>query len=249
MGKAEQEAYEYVLDDEFETATGHHSKPAGARADRSAGISSIFYLHSMLLFMGRALNKTLDFYNSFFDIGPRDKAKIYRNISTHYMKKGLSEKSLEYLQQWSRLEPANADAHYQLAIALSTTGKDKSALKTFDRVLKLSPQHKGALWRKGSLLIKMKDYAGAVAALEALVKLDNSNARVFYMLAIAYDGLDETDKAIAAIEQAIEIDPNEIKYHQHLGFLNVRRDDHQKAAKSFTRVMELERELDDEDDD
>ncbi len=249
MGKTQQAVYEDALDDEFESDADQQPKKTGTKPGQSVGISSIFYFHSMLLFMGRALNKTLDFYNSFFDIGPRDKAKIYRNISTHYMKKGLSEKSLEYLQQWARLEPTHADAHYQLAIALSSTGKHKSALKTFDRVLKLAPQHKGALWRKGSLLIKMKDYPGAVATLESLVKQENRNARVFYMLAIAYDGLDETDKAIAAIEQAIAIDPDEIKYHQHLGFLNVRRDDHQQAAKSFTRVMELERELDDEDDD
>lgn len=254
MVRAEKENHDEMYDLETEgldvggrKARGKGQKGKGNGGNRSTGTPSIFYLHSTMLFAGRFLSKILDFYNSFFEIGHRDKAKIYRNISTHYMNKGLEAKSLDYLKQWTKLEPANAEAHYQMALALAATGKLKSALKIFDRVLTIAPQHKGAMYRRCALLVKQKDYEGAVEGLEELLELVGRNAKVYYLLAIAYDGLEEIEKAIGAVENAIEIEPDEIKYHQHLGFLNVRSEDHKKAAQSFAKVMELERELDEDE--
>lgn len=217
--------------------------------DSAGGHSSIFYLHSMFLFCGRILDKTLDFYNGLFDIGPREKAKIYRNISIHYANKGLYEKSLEYLKEWTRLDAKNPDSHYQLGISLAASGNQKSALNAFNKVIAMSPKHKGAMFRKASLQVKIKDYEGAVEILESLVNQLNDNARVYYLLSVAYEGLDNIDKAIENLTKAIELDPDEIKFHQHLGFLNVRKDDHQTAAKSFTKVMELEREREQDEED
>jgi tetratricopeptide (TPR) repeat protein len=212
------------------------------------GQSSIFYLHSFFLFGGRFLSKILDVYNGLFDIGSKDKAKIYRNISTHYANKGLHDRSLGYLKEWAQLDPSNPDAHYQLGVALTASGNKKSALSAFDKVLKLSPKHKGAVFRKSSLQIKMKDFKSAIKGLESLVKQVEDNPKVYYLLGIAYEGLEDVEKAIKALQKAIELDPDEIKYHQHLGFLNVRKDDHQTAAKSFTKVMELERDQEEDDE-
>ena len=151
------------------------------------------------------------------------------------------------MKEWIRLDSKNSDAHYQLAISLAASGNRKSSLNALNKVLALSPKHKGALFRKASLQVKMKDYEGAVETLEALVTMLDSNARVYYLLGVAYEGIQKIDQAMVCLNKAIELDPEEIKYHQHLGFLNVRNDDHQTAAKFFTKVMELEREQDEED--
>jgi len=210
--------------------------------------SYIFYWHSSLLFCGRLLHSVLNFYNQLFDMTQKDKAKIYSNISKHYINKGLHDKSLEYLKKWTRLEPNNVEAHYRLAIALAASGNKKSALRVFSRVLSIEPEHMGALHRKSSILLRMKDYKSAVEDLEKALEIKNDVPDLLYLYAIAQEGLGELEKAIESLEKAIELDPEEIKYHQHLGFLNVSRDDHQTAAKSFTRVMELEREIDEDDD-
>jgi tetratricopeptide (TPR) repeat protein len=221
-----------------------HASQSGAER---IGPTATFYTHAFLLFCGRVLNKTLDAYNSLFALTPKDKAMIYRNISTHYTKKGLQEKALSYLKEWTRLDPSDADAQYQLGVALSAAGETNSALKAFKKVLNLSPTHKGALYRKSALHLKLKDFKAAIEGLEKVCEKTPNNPKVHYLIGIAYDGLGEIDKAIEAVKKAIEINPTEIKYHQHLGFLNVRKDDHKAAAKHFTKVMELERELDEDD--
>jgi len=230
-------------------------KPGKAKKDKAQashsgadgiGPSATFYAHAFLLFCGRVLNKTLDAYNSLFALTPKDKAVIYRNISTHYTKKGMQEKALSYLKEWTRLDPSDVDAQYQLGLALSAAGENNSAIKAFKKVLNLSPTHKGALYRKSALHLKLKDYQAAIDGLEKVCEKTPNNPKVYYLIGIAYDGLGEVDKAIEAVKKAIELNPTEIKYHQHLGFLNVRKDDHKAAAKHFTKVMELERELDED---
>ena len=224
----------------------HSKQEKEPKADEISQPSTVFYMHSLMLFSGRLLHRVLDFYNSLFDFKPSDKATIYRNISNQYINKGLHEKARHYLKEWARLEPSNPDAHYHLAVALSSGDDIGAAIRSFDKTLKLSPNHKFAIYRRAGLYLKNKDYEKAIIDLEKLVAIAPENPKPFYLLAIACDRIGEVDKAIKAIQKAIELDSEEIKYYQHLGFLYERKEDHKEAAKCFTRVMELQREQDDE---
>ena len=243
----EQEEIEKKSKGARKTKAGEQKGRTRPKGEESTQPSTMFYAHSLLLFGGRLLHRVLDFYNSLFDLTPADKATIYRNISNHYANKGLHEKALSYLREWARLDASNPDSHYQLGIALASSGDAKAALRAFDRVLKLNPDHKGAMYRKSELYLKLKDYKGALEGLERLVKMVPDNPKAHYLLGITCDRVDEIDKAVRAIKKAIELDPEEIKYHQLLGFLYERKEDHKQAARCFSRVMELQREQDEEE--
>jgi superkiller protein 3 len=220
------------------------ARPADADSSEP---STIFYMHSLLLFGGRLLHRVLGFYNSLFELTPADQAKIYRNLSNHYVRKGLHERALDYLREWARLDASNPDSHFHLGIGLASFGNFKGAIRAFDRVLKLAPNHKKALYRKSGICLKLKDYPGAVETLKQLIDAVPDNAKAYYLLGIAYDRMDEVDPAVDAMKKATELDPEEIKYYQHLGFLYERKEDHTQAAKCFSKVMELQREQDEEE--
>jgi len=226
---------------EPEQETKGASKAKMSKNAEPTGPSTTFYMHSALLFGGRLLHKILNAYNSLFELTPQERAKIYRNISTHYAKKGLHDKAIDSLKDWVRLEPKSLDANHQLGLALAAAGRAKEALRFFEKTLTLQPEHKGALFHRSSLLLKMKEYGKAIAGLEKVSTM-TENPKVYYLLGVGYDKLGELDKAMAAMEKAVSLEPNEIKYNQHLGFLNVRKDEHKKAAEYFTKVMELEHE-------
>ena len=209
--------------------------------------STIFYMHSLLLFGGRLLHRVLGFYNSLFELTPNDQAKIYRNISNHYARKGLHEKALDYLKEWARLDASNPDSHFHLGIGLASSGNYKGAVRSFNKALKLAPNHKKAMYRKSGVCLKLKDYQGAVETLKLLIEAVPDNPKAYHLLGIAYDRMNEVDPAVEAMKKATELDPDEIKYYQHLGFLYERKEDHTQAAKCFSRVMELQREQDEED--
>jgi len=227
---------------------GRRKEAEVSPAKESSEPSPMFYWHSLLLIGGRVLSRMLDFYNGFFDLTHRDRAKIYRNISIHYMNKGQTEKAVEHLKEWARLEPTNPEAQYQLAIALVGVENYKSALGMINKVLKLDPAHKGAIYRKGTVYLKLKAYQEAIEAFEQFIEQHPGHPRAHYFLGIAYDHTDQLDKAIETLKKAIEFDPLEIKYHQHLGFLHERKGDHKEAAGCFAKVMELEQEQGEEEE-
>lgn len=213
-----------------------------------AEASVMYYLHAVMLLGGRVLHGMLDFYNNLFGLNPKDKAKIYRNVSQYYLKKGLHQKAIDSLKEWARLERNNPDPHYHLAIALASAGKTKQAILVLDRVLKLDPQHSGAMYRRCKLLLKRKEYAEAIAGLEPLKEINPDNAELYYLLGMGYSRLDKIPEAVAVMKKAVELAPEESKYQQHLGFLLERIGEHQQAAACFSRVMELEEQTEDPDD-
>ena len=234
------------IDESLRPGKAKRKESEAASAKESTDPSPMFYIHSIMLVGGRVLSGLLDFYNNFFDLTHRDKAKIYRNISVHYRNKGQPEKAVEHLKEWARLEPSNPEAQYQLAVALVGVENYKSALGVLNRVLKLDPNHKGAIYRKGAVHLKLKAYQEAIEAFERFLSLHPENAKAHYLLGIAYAHTEQLDKAVETLQKAIEIDPHDVKYHQHLGFLYERRGDHKEAASCFAKVMELEQEDEDE---
>lgn len=210
--------------------------------------STTFYWNSFLLLGGRLLNRTLDWYNGLFSLTPRDKAKMYRNISLRCISRGSSEEALRYLKEWARLDKHDPEPLYQMGIALAALGEYQRAVAVFDKVLAVRPGHFMASYRKGAVLLKLKQYKAAIPVLEAIVAEKPEDARAYYLLGLALDGEGRLDEGIEAMRKAVELDPEEIKYHQHLGFMNVRKDDHKTAAEHFTKVMELERDQDDEEE-
>ncbi|WP_043601173.1 magnetosome protein MamA [Solidesulfovibrio magneticus] len=219
-----------------------------ANMESSVEDSSTFYWNSLLLLSGRLLNRTLDWYNGLFSLTPRDKAKLYRNISQRCLRRGSPEEALRYLKEWARHEKNDPEPLYQMGIALANLGDYQRAVTVFDKVLKLRPNHFMASYRKGAVLLKMKQYKLALPVLEAVVAEKPEDARAYYLLGLAYDGDEQLEKGIEAMQKAVDLDPEEIKYHQHLGFMNVRKDDHKTAAEHFTKVMELERSQDSDEE-
>lgn len=207
-----------------------------------SGPSPLLTFHSLLLLGGRILNRMLRFYGALFDLTPKDEAKIYRNLSIRHMNNGDNAKAVGLLKEWMRLDPSNPEVSYLLADALTSVGNHRSALGVINRTLRLDAKYKGALYRKGMIHWKLKNYGEAAEAFEHYIASHPHHAGAHYYLAIACDHTDQVEKAVEAMEKAVELAPQEVKYHQHLGFLYERRGDHQKAAGCFSKVMELEQD-------
>jgi len=217
-------------------------------AAKVAQTSSLFYLHSLLLIGGRMLNRILIFYHNLFALNAKDKAKIYRNLSNQYLHKGLYQKAIESLKEWSLLDPNNPDVHYHLALALVAAGKGKQAIAVLNKILKLNPKDKEAIQLKSKIQIKRKEYKDAISSLESLIEINPDNPDALYLLGVTYSRSDNIEKAIEAMKKASELDPEESKYYQYLGLLYERSGKQKEAAACFSRVMDLEDQGDEEED-
>ncbi len=218
---------------------------AAARRETEAQVESVegagyYYFHSALLLGSRLLNRALNWYTGLLHLAPKDKTKIYRALSLHHLKRGALQKALVFLKEWSRHDRSNPEPIFKRGEALASLGEYRRALASFDKVLGMQPDHIPALTRKCSLLLRLKNYSEAIEGLELLTQEQPQEAKTFYLLGLAYDGDGQLDKAIGAMQEAVKLDPEEIKYHQHLGFMNVRKEEHGSAAEHFSKALELE---------
>ena len=107
MANTQEKKTKIVDDEQFDLSSTVAGKKSKNRKDDAEKIStgefaqtsSLFYLHSLLLICGRMLNGMLSFYHNLFALSSKDKAKIYRNLSTQYFRKGLSQKAVETLKE------------------------------------------------------------------------------------------------------------------------------------------------------
>lgn len=235
-----------------EGAAAAHSS-TGAAVNRtenefeSVDGSSSYLWHSFLLLGGRMLHRALDWYTGFFNLTSKDEAKLYRNLCRQFTERGASKKALFYAKKWSKVEKNSPEPFYQVGLALSAIGEKQRAVAAFDKALKLRPNHIKSLSRKNGLLLEMKNYAEAIAGLEPYVAAYPGDASAQHLLGVAYDGDGQLEKAVACLQRAVALEPDEVKYRQYLGFMNVRREDHKAAAEQFTKVLELERSSDEDD--
>jgi len=69
------------------------------------------------------------------------------------------------------------------------------------------------LWRgRGQLALRSSDYAAAAAAFEKWVQLDPKNAQAHYGLALAYGYQKKYTPALAAIDEALKLAPQNDSY-------------------------------------
>jgi tetratricopeptide (TPR) repeat protein len=83
----------------------------------------------------------------------------------------------------------------------------QEALAAFEKVLALSAQRSSAHYGKGMALSGLRNYAGAVEALERAVSLDASHAAAWRQLLALYRGMGRADAALEAYRKARQLGP------------------------------------------
>jgi Tfp pilus assembly protein PilF len=68
-----------------------------------------------------------------------DTAGLYQNIGAYFMKKGLSDKAIEYFRYAELITPESASVYYNLAIAFSRKGLHRQAAEFFNKAHLLNP--------------------------------------------------------------------------------------------------------------
>ncbi|QQG49995.1 MAG: tetratricopeptide repeat protein [Candidatus Berkelbacteria bacterium] len=102
--------------------------------------------------------------------------------------------------------------HYEEGEALFKSGKLEEAERFFLTAATRNPKDSKVYARLGLIYLQRKSYSDAIEALKVAVKLDKYNPSRHYNLALAYEGKNDNQRAIATIREAISLDPVSPKY-------------------------------------
>jgi tetratricopeptide (TPR) repeat protein len=104
------------------------------------------------------------------------------------------------------LAPQSGGAHSRYAVFLSAQGRSAEALDEHAKALQLSPNAYDVICVFASYLRLEGDYSRAIELCQGVLRADTSNIVALTVMARAYEAQSETDKAIAVLSRAREVD-------------------------------------------
>jgi capsular polysaccharide transport system permease protein len=127
-----------------------------------------------------------------------------------------------------------------LSGSLTAIGDTDRAVAHAIRAVELMPDDGGAAIHAAELLLRCGDVENAAGLVRGVAQRDPRDARVLRVLSAIEMLLDRLDAAIAAIDAALAIAPDNAEYHLHRGHLLYRRGDMEEAAAAFAAAAALD---------
>lgn len=130
------------------------------------------------------------------------------HLTVGELESGQREKALSLLDELDpgRLSPRS---QFELGYALAQHGLFTQATPYFEAVARSCPASYDAGYNLSVCYLQAKEYARAVSALEALISQEHQTAELENLLAQAYESNHQTKEAVAALQEAIHIAPED----------------------------------------
>lgn|GEM_PF-74765 len=157
---------------------------------------------------------------------------------------GEMGKAAQGVETISKLLDGKEDREIHMAIAsVWEKGKNYGEMgKSLDQAEKLSstPEEKEAIYfMRGAMLEKQKNFAGAEAEFQKVLKADPNNAGALnYLGYMLVDRNERVSEGLAMIQKALEQDPGNGAYLDSLGWAYYRLDKLDEAAKYLQQALE-----------
>ncbi|TBR25935.1 tetratricopeptide repeat protein, partial [bacterium] len=156
---------------------------------------------------------------------PEDAALNLR-LSYYLTQDGRLKEAVDVLDDAQKRWPENEEVLYFLGLGLDDLKQTARAATTMEKVLKLKPGHRDALFQLGTLREKLGDMKGSEAAfLELLKGHPNDAAALNYLGYTLVERGTRTVEALGYIKRALELEPDNGAYMDSLGWVLFKQGD------------------------
>lgn len=153
------------------------------------------------------------------------------------------EASLEF-RNAIQIDDKFAAAHWGLARAYEGLQRAQEMINELSRTVELDPNNLDARLKLGTMYLAASrvrsDYiAEAERMAKEILQKDPKHIEGHILMAGVFYAQSDREKALAELNQAIEIDPNRVESYLSLARFYVRIDDHAKAEETYKRAISI----------
>jgi len=165
---------------------------------------------------------------------------MHRNLLVAALSAGLALVACGNKERTESIEAMNK------GIDLVQSQSYTSALKEFEKAVRLYPENHSAWYALGTVHAQKKEWKAASEAFAEAVKHNGGDAMYHYKLGKSlYQSWEEEsggslELAQTHLEKAVELNPRLYKAHWYLGKVYARKDNPKKAAESWTEAARLD---------
>ncbi|MHC4847546.1 MAG: tetratricopeptide repeat protein [Planctomycetota bacterium] len=139
--------------------------------------------------------------------------------------------------QEGKLAGLDMEGYCQLGHVLARRGDREAAVDAFREAMRQQPKSARPHHQLGLALVQsFQDYEGAIAAYKDALRREPQSAEVHRALGLAYDGNGDSERALASIDHALDLDPEFVAGHESRGIVLFGRQRFVEAIGEFMRV-------------
>ncbi len=168
-------------------------------------------------------------------------ANMSRQIGLSFYYLRQYDNALEALQQARREEPGNITVPYQLAQLYAQLGHYRESINAYQEVLSIDSMHTVAWYELGMMSFNMADFEGAVRSFGKAAALGCKQDAVFlFNTGVAWLRLEQTDKGIAYLRKAQQLQPDDEQILFNLAHACYNKGDFDAAIVQWENVLRLQ---------
>ena len=158
--------------------------------------------------------------------------------SRYYLALSLDElehydEAIDELKKILSLDPKNLNAFLNLAFIYTKKNQLTDAAKVYDEILTFDQGKPEIFSQLGNIYVQMKDYKKAGEVLSKGLQLFKDNDDLYFTIAVLYEKTDRFDDMVAALNNAIRINPKHADALNYLGYSYADKGIHLKEALSL----------------
>lgn len=129
---------------------------------------------------------------------------------------------------------------YTMANACRGALRRDRALKYYQQLVELNPNHVKGMTRLGESLLERKDFDGARQRFERVLELESHNPFALRGLAAALRGMRDYQAAIRVFEELTRLNPEDYRVLVRLGEAYAHEGDQLSARRAFRLVLQID---------
>jgi serine/threonine protein kinase/predicted TPR repeat methyltransferase len=176
-----------------------------------------------------------------------EKPQLWQNkaLALQYLNRSqeateVYQKALAVYQKILQEQPQNWMSWLEQGEILSKLGAHQDALAAYDQAITLNPNSYLAWIGKSKTLSTLNNYNEAFVAVDRALKIRPNSELVWYHRgSLLKDGLHDLTGAIAAYDQAIELNPRFLEAWRARGFALIEEHKDKQALESFNQALSI----------
>jgi tetratricopeptide (TPR) repeat protein len=164
---------------------------------------------------------------------------IYANLGMAVSSKGQVERAIECYQKSIRMDPANAEAHYNLGNIYLAMERTSEAADEYRSAIKAKPGYSKAYGNLGIALLTLGKRDEGIKNFRQAVELDQNNVEARFNFAMALADKGAIDEAIEHLRKVVNLLPANPIARNNLAALLMQKGQIEQAIVEYEQVLKI----------
>ncbi len=148
------------------------------------------------------------------------------------LKQSVFKNTGRFFQEPTELRKADVDGYLRLGKTLERQGRKKEALRCYESLAQIAPDHAVAHFKMGVLYRALGHPQASLRCYQKVMNITPNNANLFFNMANVCEDLDRRDMALSCYRKVVDLNPTDVEAYLHMGHL-LKKQNRLKAAISF----------------